>query len=71
MGPRKQTAAEKVDLALLAERRRLRDVLAALEAAATEHANEHGCSGDLGARLSDARAVLSGTDPSDWTPKAG
>lgn len=36
----------------------LRETLAELERATTDHANEHGCSGDLGARLYDARRAL-------------
>lgn len=36
----------------------LEQALRELVRAASDTANEHGCSGDLGARLSDARALL-------------
>ena len=40
---------------------RLRLALTELLRAASDTANEHGCSGDLGARLSDARVALKET----------
>lgn len=44
----------------LSERDRLREALTELVEAATAEANEKGCGGYLGARLSDARAALGG-----------
>jgi hypothetical protein len=54
----------KIANGAMAHAARLEEALRELERAATEYANENGVSGDLGARLYDARRALGSTDES-------